>query len=233
MKAILMCAGKATRLMPLTMNLPKSLLEIKDKSLIEHTLETLSGIVNEVIIVVGYLKEKIINQIGHSYADIKINYVIQEEICGTGRAVYDCRDFFRKGDKFLVLNGDDLYAKKDILNLLKNTLGLLSSIVEDPSRYGVLKKDENNHLSKIVEKPKTWVGNDINIGCYLLNYEIFEILKTTKPSERGEIELTSAVAELAELQKLIVVPIQGDWLPVNYMEDYDYASKYYLQKEIN
>lgn len=228
MKAILMCAGKATRLKPLTEKIPKSLLIIKNKAIIEHTLDSLSGIIKEAVIVVGYLKEKIIEKIGNKYKDISIEYVTQKNICGTGNAVYECKNFFSPSEKFLILNGDDLYDKKDIENLVNNELAILTAEVQDPSKYGVIKKDKDSNLLSIIEKPSFWVVNSINTGCYLLNYDIYDFIKDLKPSQRGEIELTAAVELLSKYNKIKVVSVKKFWIPVNSHSDYDHAKNVFI-----
>lgn len=223
MKAILMCAGRSTRTLPITERTPKPLLKILNKSIIMHTLDQLVGSIDTAIVVVGYLKESLIRHLGTTYNGIEIRYEMQETLSGTGDAVYSCREHFFYDEKFLVLNGDDLYSKSDIDRLIvQESLGILAMKVVDPSHYGVLQMDESFNLIKIVEKPKIYIGDFVNAGCYYLDYKIFDYLKETQRSERGEVELTSAVHALAlnEQAKIKVVPIQDHWLPINYPSSY-------------
>lgn len=223
MKAILMCAGRSTRTLPITERMPKPLLKVLNKSIIMHTLDQLVGSIDTAIVVVGYLKESVIRHLGGSYKGIEIRCETQETLLGTGDAVYSCKKYFSEGEKFLVLNGDDLFSKADIERLIaQQELGILAMKVLDPSHYGVLQVDENFNLIKIVEKPKIYIGDLVNAGCYSLNYKIFDYLKETQKSERDEVELTSAVQSLAlnEKVKIKVVPIQDHWLPINYPSSY-------------
>jgi len=93
MKAIILAAGQGKRLRPLTLEKPKVLLEVNGKSILEHNLEILNEFVDEVIIVVGFLKEQIIEKIGLSYKDMQISYVEQKELLGNGHAIMQAAPF--------------------------------------------------------------------------------------------------------------------------------------------
>jgi NDP-sugar pyrophosphorylase family protein len=229
MKAILMCAGNARRTLPLTENLPKSLLKILNSTIIENTLDILSEIIDEVIIVVGYLKEKIIEKIGNRYKNLKILYKVQDQVCGTGNAVLICENFFEKDENFLVLNGDDIYSKKDLEKLIQKKNSLLCTKVENPSNYGVLQVQEDK-LIKIIEKPKENFGNLVNIGCYFLSYDFFEYLKLTPKSQRGEVEITCCIEIFCQKNNFNVILIDQVWLSINYPSSYAKAN-FFLKKE--
>ena len=92
-KAILLCAGVGSRLAPLTDNLPKALVEVKSKPLIEYKLEILKTRVSEVIIIIGYLGEKIKEKYGDNYTGLKLRYVEQKELLGTGNALICAKDY--------------------------------------------------------------------------------------------------------------------------------------------
>ncbi len=129
MQAVIFCAGKSTRTYPLTLSKPKPLLKVANKMILEWNLEQLSGIVDEVFIVVGFEKEQIVSAFGDSFGDIKINYVEQKEQLGTGHALSLCKD--NLGTKFLVMNGDDLYHRDDIEACLKCQVAVLVKEVDN------------------------------------------------------------------------------------------------------
>src|SRR3989338_1567630 len=104
-QAVLLCAGKSTRAYPLTITKPKPLLKVANRTILEHNLEQLNGLVDEVILVIGYLQEKIGAFCRTRYKQLKIICVEQRETLGTGHALLQARDKL-KGD-FIVLNGDD------------------------------------------------------------------------------------------------------------------------------
>lgn len=227
MQAVILAAGKSTRTYPLTVNVPKVLLKVINKTLLEHNLDQLQGIVNEAIIIVGFKKEMIIDSLGDKYNDIHIKYVEQQEQLGTGHALLTTEPFIK--DKFLVLAGDDLYSKKDIKELLKYSFAALCQNVNDPSNFGVF-ITEKDRVHGIVEKPKEFVSNKANISCYIMNKEIFPLLKNLKKTERGEIELTDAVSEIACNGEFYIEDVKDYWLPIGYPWNLLEANVYFLNK---
>ena len=112
MQAIILAAGKGTRLGKLSQNIPKPLIKVGPKKLIEHSLSNLPQEVDEVIIVVGYMKNKIIAHLGNDFENRKITYIEQKELLGTGHAVNLCQRLIK--DQFIVMMGDDIYSTKDM-----------------------------------------------------------------------------------------------------------------------
>ncbi len=223
-KAILLCAGVGSRLAPLTDNLPKALVEVKSKPLIEYKLDILKNKVSEVIIVIGYLGEKIKQKYGDKYGGLKLFYVEQKELLGTGNALICAKKYLDQNDKFIVLNGDDIYFKQDIEKLLNLDFGVLGFEVENPQNFGVLILDEKSNLIDIVEKPKQFISNIANIGCYAFNYSIFE--HELKLSSRGEYEIVDYLKYLIEKGEKIKVEKVKNWLPVNNFKELEIANNY-------
>jgi phosphoglucosamine mutase len=221
-QAVLLCAGKGKRLLPLTEEIPKPLVEVQGKSLIEHNLENLQGLVEEVILIIGYKGEKIKEKFGNSYGNLTIKYAVQEEMLGTGHALLQAKEFLR-GD-FLLLNGDDLYAREDLEEILHHPQSILSYVVEEPSAFGVLKIDEEGNLLEMIEKPKEFISNLINIGCYHLGLSIFDV--EVRKSERGEIEMPDFIDQRIEKGDCFqIFPASGYWIPVNNHEQLSQAKK--------
>lgn len=224
MQAVILAAGKSTRTYPITITTPKPLLKILDKTLIEHSLDQLAGIVEEVIIVVGYKKEQIIDYLGEDYKGIKLKYAEQKQQRGTAHALLAAQEFI--DNKFLLLNGDDLYSKLDIEKLLEHDYGMLAKKTDNPSKFGVLLLEQEDYLKKIVEKPKEFVSDLVNIGCFILDKEIFKVIEKLDKSERGEYELTDAVTLL---DKVKVVEAHY-WLPIAYWWNYLEANVFMLNQ---
>ena len=217
MQAVMMVAGKSTRTYPLTLTRPKPLLPILNRAMIYSNLDQLVGCVDEVILIVGYCKEMIKDILGYEYRGMKITYQEQLEQKGTGHAVLQVKSLIK--DRFIVMNGDDLFARVDIEKLLAYPYGLLAKKVPNPWMYGVMQTDENNCLTNFVEKPKEFVSDLVNIGCYIFEPEIFDALSDTKPSERGEIELPTAILALSHKEQVQVISIVGYWLPTGFPWD--------------
>ncbi|MFP6582996.1 MAG: bifunctional sugar-1-phosphate nucleotidylyltransferase/acetyltransferase [Candidatus Hydrogenedentota bacterium] len=217
MKAVLFAAGKSTRTYPLTLTRPKPLLPVANKPIAIHQLEALDGLVDEVLMVVGYRNEMIEERLGDRYQGIAIRYITQQEQKGTGHALAQCEEHL--DGPFLAMNGDDIYHADDLRTLAGLEQGVLCKEVNDPSRFGVFITDDSSRVTGVVEKPNEPVSNLANLGAYKFPMSIFDILKTTPESSRGEIEITSAIETLAQREPFHAIPIQGHWLSIGYPWD--------------
>lgn len=230
MKAIIMAAGKSTRTYPLTLTRPKPLLPVMGKPVFARQLEALNGLVDGIIAVVGYRSEMIRAAFGGEHLGLPITYVEQTEQRGTGHAVLQCAGLLN--EPFLVLNGDDLYDPADLAGLASRENAALAKEVPDPRLYGIYETDASDRVLRLVEKPKEVFSNLANIGAYSLTPEVFGVLRETPPSERGEIELTSAVQTLAERGAFHVVRTRGFWLPIGYPWHLLDAVRWYLDHRL-
>jgi len=230
MKAIIMVAGMSTRTHPLTLTKPKPLLKVMNKPILAHQLDALDGIVDTAVLVVGYRADMVRETFGNRYKDIAIEYVEQKEQLGTGHAALQCAECV--DTPFMVLNGDDLYAHEDLARLAKLDQAALAMPVDDARMYAELEVRDGNRLVRIVEKPKDVKACLANIGAYKFTPAAFEVLKHTPKSERGEIEITSAVQTLAETSDFRVVPIEGYWLPTGYPWHLLDVNEYFLNHSL-
>jgi len=212
MQAVILAAGKGIRMLPLIKDKPKPLIEVAGKSLLEHNLNQMVGLVDEVIIVVGYLKEQIMEKFGDNYKGMKLVYVVQEEQLGTGHALLQVEKKVK--GRFLMLNGDDLFSRKDMEAISKYDNCILVEKKDDVSGFGVVLV-KGGMVVDIVEKPKKFVSNLVNAGMYCFGLEVFEVLKKLKKSERGEYEVTDAIKVLAEQGKMHYEEVKGFWIPVS------------------
>ncbi len=208
------------RMLPLTRDKPKPLIEINGKPFLLHLLERLSAAGfrdKDIAIVVGYKGEKIEEFLAEHNLDITV--IVQQALVGTGDAVYHAREFVDEED-FIVVGGDNLFSADDLLRIQKEDefCYVAGWKVEDPSRYGVL-VCKGDVLQEIIEKPKEFVGDLINAGLYKFTPEIFEALEEIEMSERGELELTDAISLLAESRKVKVMMLHDYWLDLGKKED--------------
>ena len=218
-KAVIMAAGKGTRMLPLTETIPKVLIEINNKPFLHYVIENLKAAgFTEFGIIAGYLKEKIEDYIKQN--NINATIIEQKEQLGTGHAVLQAKDFC-KDENFIVLGGDNLFSVEDLkaINNQDEFCCIVGKeIQEDPSKYGVLViKDDK--LIKIVEKPKEFVSNIISIGLYKFTKEIWPALDKIELSERGEYELTDAITLLAKQGKVKALKLKNYWLDLGSKED--------------
>ena len=228
MQAVILAAGKSTRTYPLTLEKPKPLLKIANKTILGHNLEQLEGLAQEVILVVGFKKERIeefISQNKDNYS-FNIKLVEQKEQMGTGHALLQAEPHIK--DRFIVFVGDDLFNGKDIKRCLDYDCSILIGSRKDVTRFGVIEM-EGNSLKAIQEKPETPASNFVNTGLFVLNKGIFDI--KARKSDRGEIEITDMVTKLAEKEKIHCVPVKEYWLPVGYPRDILEANKALLSRK--
>ncbi len=221
MQAVILAAGKSTRTYPLTLTKPKPLLKVAGKTLLEHNLDNLKGIAKEIVIVVGYKGYMIRDFLKNRYKDLKIKFVRQDEQHGTGHALLILENHIK--DSFISLYGDDIYSEEDFKNILKNEYSILTKEVENPENFGVI-QENNNILVNIIEKPQLFVSNLVNTGLYKFNKKIFNLLKKSKKSKRGEIELTDGIKFLAMEEHIHCVK-SNLWLPIGYPWDLLAADK--------
>jgi len=221
MQAVLLAAGKSTRTYPLTLTKPKPLLKVANKTLLEHNLNNLNNIVEEVIIVVGYKKELIKKYFGEKYKNLKIKYVEQKQQLGTGDALLTVEKHIR--NDLISLYGDDIYSKNDFENIIKNKYSILVKKVENPELFGAVLQNKNV-LINLIEKPQKFVSNLVSAGLYKFDKKIFPLIKNLEKSKRGEYELTDAIKSLALEEKIYCVRSRS-WIPIGYPWDLLKADK--------
>ncbi|MFH0836787.1 MAG: sugar phosphate nucleotidyltransferase [Candidatus Aenigmatarchaeota archaeon] len=224
MKAVILAAGKGTRMRPLTNTVPKPLLKISGKPILEHNLDAVHGFVNEIIIVIGYLGEQIKNYFGNDFKGIPIKYIEQKEQLGTGHAIICAEPFL--DDKFMIIVGDDFFAKNVIEKASKHNLCVVASRVTDPERFGVFELDDDNKLISLEEKPATPKTNYVNTGLWVMNKQIIELMKKQNLSKRGEFELTDALKEMMKTNKIHCETIENGWIAIGYPDDLNKVEKY-------
>lgn len=205
MDAVILCAGKGTRLLPLTENKPKPMLPVGGKPILEYIINKVENLVDNIYLVVKYKKDMIID---YFRDHPKITFVEQGAIDGTGYALLSARNYL--GDEFLVINGDIIF-EDDLSGILsyENAMGLVE--VENPENFGVVLLDREGNVVEIEEKPKNPKSNLINGGVYKFQSDVLDILEDLEPSERGEVELTDAIKELIKERRIKGVKLKGYW----------------------
>jgi len=230
MQAIIMAAGRGTRLQTLNNTISKHMLEITPgKPILSHTLDVLPEEIDEVILVVNHLREHIQKFFGFSYGGRKIKYVVQEKLNGSGGAVWATRKHLR--EQFLVISGDDIYHPKDIKKMVQcNSYCILvhNPPQEEAVKAAVIEINGDKTIKKIVEYPDSLKSKSrlINTGLYKLDKKIFKYpLQRKKPGD-PEFGLPQTLVTLAK-----DIPIQviesTFWQMVNTPEDFQQAKKVY------
>ncbi|HEY1037468.1 MAG TPA: sugar phosphate nucleotidyltransferase [Candidatus Paceibacterota bacterium] len=182
MKLVILAAGKGKRMGESSNHTPKPILKYKGETLIEHKLEQIPAQINEIIVVIGHLGEKIALELGTDYKGIPIVYVQQHELLGTAHSLWQAKDqLMAAGEPFLVLMGDDLYAKEDLEAMISsyeadgNWVALVQK-VDQQMTAGKCVVDENGFLIAITEDPEGKISQNVMYtgGC-LLTPDVFQL----------------------------------------------------------
>ncbi len=197
---------------PLTAKMPKVMLPVAGKPLLEQIISRVHGAgVDRFVLVVGYGAESVRSYFGDgSLLGVKIEYVRQAEQMGTGHALMSAES--QAEDRFLVINGDVLPDEASLREMVRGSTAVSAIKVEDPRRYGVFLL-EGSIFKSVVEKSANPPSNLANAGIYLLEKSIFEAMRSVPLSERGEYELTDGLNRLAHQEEIRVVPLKS-WLEI-------------------
>jgi UDP-N-acetylglucosamine diphosphorylase / glucose-1-phosphate thymidylyltransferase / UDP-N-acetylgalactosamine diphosphorylase / glucosamine-1-phosphate N-acetyltransferase / galactosamine-1-phosphate N-acetyltransferase len=227
MKAIILAAGEGKRLRPFTETMPKVMLPVANKPILEHVFDALkkAGIV-EIILVVGYKKEVIMDYF-KDYKNIKITYVTQEKQLGTAHALLQAKNIV--SESFIVIPGDNIIDYKSIQKLIhdKSEYSVLIKEHPHPSKYGVVFL-EKQELKKLVEKPKEETGRFISTGIYKLPKTVFKEIEEL--SKQGIYDLSSMVQLLLKEEIAIQTIIADFWMDIVYPWDLININEKMIQK---
>ncbi len=220
MKLVILAAGKGTRMGDLTKDIPKPMLTVHGKNLIEHKLDvTPLEVVSEIVLVVGYLQEVIRNYFGTEYNGIPITYV-EDTIQGTGKAVWNAKEFL--DEPFLVMMGDDIYHPDDVVTIMRTKGGILLDRVKRETKSGKV-VIENHAIVDIVEGELLQPGEPINAALYHLSPEIFEF-DLVKTQDKDEWGLPQTL--IARAQDFPLIPVYATrWIQITAPEDIENAER--------
>ncbi|MBN1860292.1 MAG: NTP transferase domain-containing protein, partial [Candidatus Thermoplasmatota archaeon] len=211
-----LAAGEGKRLRPFTETMPKVMLPVANKPLLEYVFDaTKKSGITEIIVVVGYKKE-VIMEYFKDYKNVKITYIIQEKQLGTAHALLQAKKHIK--EPFIVLAGDNIIDPGSITKLIKDPSEYSLLIKEHPhtSKYGVVFV-ENRNISRIVEKPKEDVGKYISTGIYKLPGSVFTDLE--RCYSQGVHALSSVIQTLVDKGKHINTLLAKSWMDIVYPWD--------------
>ncbi|KAK8956340.1 putative mannose-1-phosphate guanylyltransferase 2 [Platanthera guangdongensis] len=226
MKALILVGGFGTRLRPLTLRVPKPLVDFANKPMILHQIEALKEVgVTEVVLAINYQPEVMLNFLKEfePKLGIKITCSQETEPLGTAGPLALARDKLvdGSGEPFFVLNSDVIceYPFTELVNFHKSHGGevtIMITKVDEPSKYGVVvMEEETRRVERFVEKPKIFVGNKINAGIYLLNPSVLDRIELRPTSIEKEV-----FPKIASDQKLYAMDLPGFWMDIGQPKDY-------------
>lgn len=216
MQAIILAAGEGKRMRPLTEHMPKPMIQVAGKNFIEHNVAALPDEITELVIIVGYKSDQIINYFGTRYAGRTITYVEQKEPLGTGHAVWLCRPHIT--GRFLILNGDNIYSKADIEACLAHERAWMVQKVVGGFTGGKIVADNAGNVVAVeegVHKNEAY----LNLNSFVLTPEFFDYNYTLGSfGDKGEYGLPQIVVHMAKKYPIKLVEAHN-WKQVTTVQD--------------
>jgi UDP-N-acetylglucosamine diphosphorylase / glucose-1-phosphate thymidylyltransferase / UDP-N-acetylgalactosamine diphosphorylase / glucosamine-1-phosphate N-acetyltransferase / galactosamine-1-phosphate N-acetyltransferase len=212
-QAVILAAGEGVRLRPFTVNRPRAMISIAGRPTLDYVIRSLADNgIRDIILVVGYHKEKIYDHAGDGHQfGVDIKYVVQAKQLGTAHALAQARE--SADEEFLVVPGNKLIESGTIGQLLKaGSPAILIKRVDNPSQYGVVSM-QGDKLLKIVEKPSHPESDYINAGIYLFRKNVFEYLEM-------ELDIPDVINKMISGgERIKTVVTEKRWLDVIYPWD--------------
>lgn len=227
MKAIILAAGRGTRLQPLTNTIPKPMIQICGKPILEFLMESLYQEVSEIILIVKYKEEIIKNYFWDNFLWTKISYITQWEEKWTWAAL----KWIQTEEDLFILYGDSIIDTADIKRLMKSDkYWVFAQAVENPEKYWIFEVDDTNKIKTVVEKPQINIWNLANLWGFKITNEILEIVKNIEVSERWEYEITDALNIYLKTNDFYAFELKWEFIDIWYPWDILTANSYFLKK---
>jgi glucose-1-phosphate thymidylyltransferase len=232
MNAVVLAAGEGTRLRPLTADKPKGMVEVDGKPILTHCFEQLVDLgADELVVVVGYRKEVILEYYGDTFDGVPITYTHQREQQGLAHALLTVEEHI--DDEFMLMLGDNIFAANlaDVVRRQRESRADAAFLVEEvdwdeASRYGVCDTNKYGEIVEVVEKPADPPSNLVMTGFYTFTPAIFHACHLVQPSTRGEYEISEAIDLLIHSGRTIdAIGIDGWRIDVGYPEDREEAER--------
>ena len=204
MKVVILAAGEGMRMRPLTLDTPKPLLKIAGKTILDHIFEALPLEIDEAIIAVRYLEDKIKKHCGKEFHGRPVVYAEGSDL-GNAYSFLAAKPYL-KNERFMVVQGDELLTKEDFINCLAYPLSILCFEVPDPWNHAVATLRKDGSIEEMSEKPERAVGNLIANGLMVLNQTIFQYKPKQHPN--GEFYFSSMLNQLIKKEKVMAVKAQ-------------------------
>jgi glucose-1-phosphate thymidylyltransferase len=230
-RGVVLAAGEGTRMRPLTHNRPKTMLPAADRPILEHVLDVLVACgLEEIVLVVGYERDRVQEHFGHAHRDVPLTYVHQSKQLGSGHALQQAAD--ATAGSTLVLNGDRVIDERIVADVLEGFDGEPTvSVLEHPtpSQYGAVRVS-NGRLTELEERPDSGEYRLINAGVYAFDDRVFDAIDRT-PRREGEIQLPDVIGTLLDDGRVRAVTTDGLWADATYPWDLLYLNRELLARE--
>lgn len=220
MQCVILAAGKGSRLQPLTNELPKPLVKVCGKPLLDHIVGALPSAVKELVIVVGYRGDMIKEYCGENFHGRPVTYVEQIEINGPAKALWLTKDLIR--GRFLFMFADDIHGKEDLARAVSFSRSILATTSDNPERFGVIVRNPDGTICDMEEKPTAPSSNLVATGPMVLDQNIFKFSPETPIND--EYFMPEIIMRYKEEFPIAVVE-ENLWLAIGYPEDIDRAER--------
>ncbi len=218
MQCIILAAGYGSRMGDLTQTMPKPMLRIKGRPLLEYKVHVLPQDVTEIIFVVGHMCDHIMNYFGSHYAGRTVRYALQSEMRGTADALAAARHLIRS-DRFMVLMGDDLYVRDDLAELARHRLAILGHNHDNAQGKGVIIADEDGRLVSVRENFPEQRAGLVNAGAYMLTQDFFAYTPANANNGHAqEVGLPQTLAQMTDKHDVMIHRATA-WLPITAPHD--------------
>lgn len=217
-KCVILCGGKGTRLLPLSLKKQKGMIEVNGKPILKHVIDYWRRFTNDFVFVVKYKKADI-----YKFAKtmpINAQFVEPKKLRGIANGIYQVKDMV--GDKFIVALGDCVCRGSfKISSNMKQGICVWETDNKDDIKRSYSVKIEKGLISRVKEKPKRLINKLCGMGFYFFDKEVFDYIEKTKPSPlRNEIEITDVIQNMIKNgEKIKPVLFKGDYLNITYTED--------------
>lgn len=223
MQIVIPSAGRGSRMNSLTDALPKPLLEVNGKTLLEHKFDALPEGVTEIILIVGYMASMIQQKFGGAYKDKKITYIEQDVLDGTAGALWRAKEIL--SDRFLVMNGDDLYKREDVSHCMAMNEWVMLVQQTDHVRSGSVRIEENGTVLGIEEGDHSGPGL-MNTGLYALDMRIFDYPMIPKAEGNTEYGLPQTIVEASRKSGIPFLAVKATaWIQITSPDDIQKAEQ--------
>ena len=231
LKAMIMAAGVGSRLDPLTKSVPKPLVPVANRPVMDILVDNLKAIgVKNIVSNTHYLAEQIIERYKNGNFGVEFEFIKEETLSGTAGGLKKCQFFFDEGDEFLVLSADGLTnadLQKGIETHRKSgaiaTIGIKAIPHEEVSHFGVVVTDKDGYISEFQEKPSVAEAksNFINTGIYIFDYRIFDYI----PQNTFYDFAKNVFPELLKKHEINTFVIDNYWTDIGTLEQYQQSTQ--------
>jgi bifunctional UDP-N-acetylglucosamine pyrophosphorylase/glucosamine-1-phosphate N-acetyltransferase len=234
MQCLVLAAGDGTRMLPLTARTAKPLLKVAGRPFMDHTIDVLREAgVDDIALLVGWHKEEVMFYYAQMDDIDTPHFVEQQERLGTAHAIAQAEEWVE--GPFLCINGDVLPTEGTLRGLMEasskeaSTAFMACTEVPDPAGYGIVETDDQGAVTCMVEKPDRPAGNRINAGMYAFPADIFDAIRETPMSPRGEYEITTTFEALMAEGRLRALEMVEPWIEMSYPWDLLRANAFLMQ----